>query len=390
VRAAYVAMQDQLAVSDQALYDKLQALEPQVSAELVRHSYREAAAVLDELGVPQRSWVAKFNSKVLDGNLFSATEHRIAELRDTWDAPLPGRALVVWEQRRRLVCDVFLNEDAHASERTLLGDVLATVQPRDLWIADRHFCTVGFLFGIWQRRGRFAIRQHGSLKGRLTGSPKPCGRDSRGQSVCEQQLEITDKSGRTRTVRRITVKLKQPTRDGDRELHILTNLTPSEASAGKIADLYADRWTIELVFLEMQQTLCCEVSTLGYPKAALFGFCVALLLTNAVSMLKGSLRAAHGTKRVDAEVSAYYLSLEVQKTYDGMMVQIPAPHWDIFTRMTRVQFARTLLDLARRLDPARYPKTKRGPKKPPPDRGTYHNGGHISTARMLARRQTKK
>lgn len=390
VLAAYRACQDRLPVSDQSLYNKLQAVEPRVSQALVRHSYREAAGVLEALRVRPRTWVAKLNVKVLDGNLFSATEHRIGELRTTWDAPLPGRALVVWEQRRRLVCDVFLTEDGHASERTLLPEVLATVQPRDVWIADRNFCTVDFLCGIWDRRARFVIRQHGSLKGRPVDSLRKRGTDSRGQPVFEQGLEITDGQGQTRTVRRITVKLHKATRDGDRELHILTNLTSAEAMAGKIADLYANRWTIEVVFLEMQQTLACEINTLGYPKAALFAFCIALMITNTVSMLKESLRAVHGVKTIDEEVSPYYLSLEIQKTYDGMMVQIPAPHWNVFTNMTIAQFTKFLRELARTIDLSRYPKSQRGPKKPPPDRGRYHNGGHVSTFRVLAKRKTKK
>jgi hypothetical protein len=389
VLAAYRACQDRLPVSDQALYDKFKAVEPQVSQALVRHSYREAAGVLELLQVPPRPWVAKLNVKVLDGNLFSSTQHRIKELRTTWDAPLAGRALVVWEQRRRLVCDVFLTEDAHASERSLLPEVLASVQLRDLWVADRNFCTINFLCGIWDRRARFAIRQHGSLKGRAVDSPRKCGKDSRGQAVFEHQLEITDEQGQARTLRRITVKLRQPTRDGDLELQILTNLTPGEASAGKIADLYANRWTIEVVFLEMQQTLTCEINTLGYPKAALFAFCIALLVTNAVSMLKESLRAVHGVKTIDEKVSPYYLSLEIQKTYDGMMVQIPAAHWNVFANMTLAQFTKILLGLARNLELSRYPKTKRGPKKPPPKRGCYHNGGHISTFKVLAKRKTK-
>jgi hypothetical protein len=390
VLAAYRACQDRLKVSDQALYDKLQSVEPQVSESLVRHSYREAAGVLQALKVPPRRWVANLNVKVVDGNLFSLTQHRIKELRTTWDAPLPGRALVVWEQRRRLVCDVFLTEDGHASERSLLPAALNTVQPGDLWIGDRQFCTTDFLCGIWERRARFVIRHHANLRGETLDSLRKSGNDSRGQAVFEQRFQIADSHGRPRTLRRITVQLHKPTRNGDREIHILTNLTAGEASAAKIADLYADRWTIEVVFLEMQQTLTCEINTLGYPKAALFAFCIALLVTNAVSMLKESLRAVHGVKTIDEKVSTYYLSLEIQKTYDGMMVQIPAPHWSVFASMTLAQFAKTLLQLARKLEPSRYPKSKRSPKKPPPKRGRYHNGGHISTFRVLAKRKTKK
>jgi IS4 transposase len=43
-----------------------------------------------------------------------------------------------------------------------------------------------------------------------------------------------------------------------------------------VAALYAARWTIETAFHPLTLELQCEVDTLGYPKAALFGFCVAL------------------------------------------------------------------------------------------------------------------
>src|SRR5205814_8395980 len=107
----------------------------------------------------------------------AATEHRLADLRTTWAAPLPGKVLVVLDPATGLATDVFLTPDGHAQERSLLDDVLAVVQPDDLWIADRNFCTLKFLAEIARRLGFFALRQHGTLKGRLVG-----GRVLRGDS----------------------------------------------------------------------------------------------------------------------------------------------------------------------------------------------------------------
>jgi hypothetical protein len=47
-------------------------------------------------------------------------------------------------------------------------------------------------------------------------------------------------------------------------------------------------------------------NTLGYPKAALFRFCLALLAYNAVSLIKAALRCAQGRQQVNDEVSSYY------------------------------------------------------------------------------------
>ncbi len=70
---------------------------------------------------------------------------------------------MVLEPQLRLATDVFLCEDGHAQERTLLASMLTSVQPHDLWIADRNMCTLGFVFGLQQRQAAFVIPQHGGL-----------------------------------------------------------------------------------------------------------------------------------------------------------------------------------------------------------------------------------
>jgi hypothetical protein len=385
VHAAYQALSDRIGTSDQAVYDKLRSVEPRISAELVRDSAEQVRGVIRELGARFPSWLPRYRVKVLDGNHLSATEHRIEELRTTWAAPLPGKILVVLDQSHMLATKVFLTEDGHAQERSMLDDVLETVEAGDLWIADRNFCTIRFAFGIFLRRGAFLIRQHGSVKGELIGLRKSRGHCSTGR-VYEQDLRLTDADGTSHVVRRITIVLKTPTRDGDTEIHLLTNVPIGTATAAQLADLYRQRWTIETVFLELQQTLDCEINTLGYPKAALFAFCLALAVFNAVSLLKAALRAVHGRKKVDQEVSGYYLALEIQHTYDGMMIAVPEQHWTNFREMSDAKFAKVLKTIAAHAQLSKYRKHSRGPKKPPPKKSKYKNGGHVSTARLIAER----
>lgn len=385
VHAAYQAQAEKLGVSDQAVYDKLNHIEVRVSAELVRDSARQAAPVIRSLRAKMPALLKGYRTKILDGNHLSASEHRIEELRTTWAAPLPGKILVVLDQELMVASDVFLCEDGHAQERSLLDDVLSSVQRDELWIADRNFCTIDFMVGIATRLGTFLIRQHGQLKGELIGARKAKGKTSTG-TVYEQKMRIIDSNGKALTLRRITVKLKKATRDGDTELHLLTNLPVKDASAVKAAGLYAKRWTIETMFQELTENLTCEVNTLGYPKAALFGFCLALMAYHAVSVIKAALRAIHGRETVEQEVSGYYLSLEISQTYDGMMVAIPPRHWKKFRTLTPTQLARLLKELAANINLRRYRKHPRGPKKPPPKKSKYKNGGHVSTARLIAMR----
>ena len=72
--------------------------------------------------------------------------------------------------------------------------------------------------------------------------------------------------------------------------------------------VYGKRWSIETAFFEITTTLSCEMQTLGYPKAALFAFCLALVASNAVSVMKAALRRAHGTPQGNDAVSSSYLA----------------------------------------------------------------------------------
>lgn len=384
VLAAYKKRQHLLSVSDQALYDKLQCMALGVSAALVADSAAQVAPELEALHGRLPPWLPGYRTRVLDGNHLSKTERRLEELRHSWAAALPGKVLAVYDQELDLVTQVFLTPDGHAQERSLLDDILPAVQARDLWLADRNFCTLKFLFGIAAAEAVFVIRQHGQLTGRLLGQRRSRGRTATGK-VYEQALEL-EYNGATKTLRRITVVLDQPTTDGDTEIPILTNLSAKEARATQVAELYRRRWTIEGRFYEVTQTLNCEPNTLGYPKAALFAFCLALVASNAVALLKAALRAVHADEAV-AAMSSYYMTLEIQQTYQGMMIALPPSAWECFRGLPVARLAQVLRQVARRVRPATYAKAKRGPKKPPPEKGKYQNGGHVSTYKILLRRR---
>src|SRR6266705_4321248 len=98
VHAAYQAQADQLGVSDQAIYDKLNHIELCVSAELVRDAARQAAPVIGALQAALPPLVPGYRTKMLDGTHLAASAQRIDALRCTWAAPVPGQLLVVLDQ----------------------------------------------------------------------------------------------------------------------------------------------------------------------------------------------------------------------------------------------------------------------------------------------------
>jgi hypothetical protein len=286
-----------------------------------------------------------------------------------------------------LVTDVVPCEDGHAQERSLLDRILALVRPRDLWIEDRNFCTTGFVFGVARRQACFVIRQHaGNLPWQFVGKRRSCGRIDTGK-VFEQTIRVEHEEGEVLFLRRITVALDRPTRDGETEIHILTNLPAKDARAKTIAELYRKRWTIETAFAELEATLDGEIATLGYPKAALFAFCIALVSYNILSVVKAALRSVHGAKVVTEEVSGYYLADEVAGTYRGMMIAIPEDEWAVFHGLTPEGLGQVLQELARNVRLSEYRKHPRGPKKPQPKRQIVGQQNHVSTAKLLKARE---
>jgi IS4 transposase len=387
INAAYTKNAVPINVSLQALYRKIERIETPVGSALVRKSDERLAPVIAAMGGELTPWLPGYRAKLLDGNHLAGTEHRILELRTIRAGALPGHALVVFDPQRMLAIDAILCEDGHAQERSLLDQVLRTVAAKDLWIADRNFCTTGFLFGIAGRRGCFVIRQHAStLHWTLVGKRKSRGRIESG-AVFEQTLRATDDTGEALLLRRVSVVLDTPTRDGEIEIHLLTNLPVRDAHAQVVADLYRRRWTIETAFQELEATLDGEIDTLGYPKAALLAFCVALLSYNVLSTVKAALRAAHGAEVITEEFSGYYLADEVRMSYRGMMRAIPKDEWVGFQDLPAQELAAILVGWARTVPLSEYRKSPRGPKKPKPRKASGAKIKHVATAKILKARE---
>jgi hypothetical protein len=387
IRTAYQQGEEKPSVSITSVYNKLNGMEPAVSAALVSDSAAQLGPLIRQLGGTAPARLPGFRVRILDGNHLAGTEHRLQELRTMRAAALPGQTLVVLDPELGLVVDVVPCADGHTQERALLGEIVSMVEPGDLWLGDRNFCTTGFLFGIAGRGGFFLIRQHAStLTWKLLGSRKRCGKTASG-TVYEQSVELSNPAtGATRCGRRITVELQKPTRDGETEIHLLTNVPPLAADALTLSNLYLERWTIETMFQTLTTVLTCEIKALGYPQAALFGFCLAVVAYNAVALVHASLRAVHGPEIVAQQVSWYYVCTHIAKVYEGMMMAVPARHWRLFHQMEDAEFVRILRQLARNIDLAKFQKHPRGPKKPRPKKTSGAKIKHVATARIIAKR----
>jgi len=386
VHAAYQA-DDHIPVNVTALYARLARIPTAAARDLVRHTADRLGPVIRAMGGAAPDPLPGYRVKVLDGNHLGKTQRRLKPLRDVVAGPLPGQALVVLDPALGLAIDVVPCEDGHAQERSLLDAILETVADRDVWVADRNFCTTAFLFGVAGRKGFFVIRRHAAtLSWERESEWVAAGRTATG-TLSEQTVWLTEPGGAELAVRRVRLTLDHPTRDGDGVIEVLTDLPAEVATASAVAELYRGRWSVEGLFLRLTTVLKCEVNTLGYPPAALFGFCVALAAGNVYAGVKAALRAAHGAEAVDG-VSDYHLGLEVSGVCPGLWIAVPEETWAGMGGWSVVRMADWLVGLARRANLWRYRKATRGPKKPKPPRTRFADAKHVATSRLLNGEQT--
>jgi IS4 transposase len=381
VQSAFHRIRERVPVTLKCVYEKLQNIETQVSAEMVRSVSGRCQSLITELGGQCQELLPGYRVRILDGNHLAATQKRLKVTRGHSAGPLPGQSLAILDPALMLVTDLIPCEDAHTQERALIGQVLPLVQKDDVWIEDRNFCTVGFLLGVAQRRAFFVTRRHGNLTVEPQGD---YGKEFETDTgwVSERRAWVCREGVRLLRVRLVRVRLKQPTEDGDTEVEILTNL-PAKVKAAKVAFLYLKRWTIEGTFHELTVALNCEVNTLCYPKAALFGFCTAVVAYNVLAVLKAALRAVHGQEKVQKEVSGYYMALEWALVYAGMMIALPAQQWERFGRMSAAELAGYLRHWAGKVN---LDKIKKAPPRKPTKQKSKRikdDSPHLSTARLL-------
>jgi hypothetical protein len=386
VHSAYSKSQPKIAASLVAVYGKLNRMELSVTTAFVAETAQRLAAVVTALDAELPSPVPGYRVKVVDGNHLAATQRRLQVLRDQAAAPLPGQGLVVYDPQLDLMTNLLPCEDGHAQERSLLHQVLPLIQEGEVWIEDRNFCTTDLLFGIRARNAYFIIRQHAAnLHWEQKSKPQYCGRCPTGE-VYEQRVRLWTETGEEMECRRITLKLDQPTRDGDTELHLLTNL-PRSVTAVTVAMAYRQRWTIETGFQKLATVLESEIDTLAYPKAALFGFAVGIGAYNVLSVVQAALRKEHGSERVEKQVSTYSIAEELTAVREGMKIAIAEKIWGKIAALPLAQFAQWLREVARHANLERYKKHPRGPKKKKKKLRYDKKKPHVSTARELRRRK---
>ncbi|MBF5046660.1 transposase [Simulacricoccus sp. 17bor-14] len=380
-------------VSVQAFYKKAAHSEPGVLRALVQGSHARLSPLRAEVdalrpgGAPARVCPG-YRVRVVDSNDLPASDKRLKALRGFAGAALPGQSLVVYAPDEDLVLDVLPWADAHDQETGLLHLLLQTLQPDELWLADRAFSSRPILRAFAARGAHCLIREQSTRPVPQEQGPlRRVGAVETGE-VYEQPVCIPDASqpGGLLHLRRIEVRLHTPTEDGDTCLRLLTNVPARRKRATTLARLYRKRWTVEALFGRLEAALHSELRGLGQPKAALLAFCTALLSYNVLSVLMAAVRAAHADVVKQQPLSSFYVAAELREYYGGLKAAVLPEVWQPYAAQSPETLAATLVDMARRVNPAHLQKHPRPPKPKRKKRRVPHAQylRQVATSRVLA------
>lgn len=378
-----------LNVSRQAVYDKLKGVEAEVSSAMVRETSRQLMQICDLARIDQDDPIPGYACFILDGKTYNATEHRLIETRKDSRCPLPGRCISVLDASHGLFVDVEVDPNANRCERRIVDRMMPRLSKGAVYIADRNFCDGNLIEQFVDAGSYFVIRLHGASPARreILGGKSKETRKVTGERITERELEVElPKRGWTK-VRLITVHLTTKTRNGDRVIHIISNL-PKSVSGIAISKAYRRRWTIENSFGYISRCLNAEIRTLCYPAAAGLCFSLALLLYNVMRAISLFLSAFGKQPKAATkiELSLHYIASEISSCYAGLLIAADEKDWKPILSLSLTKFVAWLKQVASYARLSKYKKDPRGPKKKPPAR-TFNGSRHIATQLILNARK---
>ncbi len=373
---AYQDHREELQISRQSFYAKTRGIEPAVSQALVSHSSDQAGELQRAMNFEPWELLPGYRCLSIDGNVLAKSEKRLKPLRDAPSAPMPGKVVARYDLQRQIFDRAYVLLDGHATESSCCQSIVKDLLPQDVVIADRHYGIVSFFEAIDLAGGFFVIRQHGRLKGVLQGQRKRIGDTDTGV-VYQQTMKLTAAEDAL-AVRRITVELDRPTRDGDCEIHLLTNL-PQDVDATAV---YRHRWEEETAFNILQMTLTCELPSIGHPRAATFLFCMSMVAFNIRQTIFAALFATHDTEKVE-EVSHFKVSKNISNHTPGMLIAITPQEWNQWLPSSNKQLAKMLMSIAQTIKLSQFKKAKTWPTKKKPKKPANQKSQHLSTAKLL-------
>jgi hypothetical protein len=142
---------------------------------------------------------------------------------------------------------------------------------------------------------------------------------------------------------------------------------PAAPAAGGCVSLRGlgspNRWTLETAFQHIEKHFESEIDTLAYPRAALFGFRLALVAYNIFQVALTALDSAH-QEPVSQTVSTL-LGHEIAATFLALLMLSESWDWHFLAKLSPVEFALWLRDVPSGVNPKKIPEAWARPQTAP-------------------------
>ena len=294
---------------------------------LLEELFRHMATRLKQFSSPKLLWHDR-KVKLLDGttvglqNTPAIQEQFPSHIykRKTGEPGLPSaRLLAIFSLSFGFLIDYILSPvvGAGTSENVLVLKILDSLETGDVLLMDRYFAGFFCLAAIKTRNVDFVSRQHhkrNHLKtfrklganDRLVKLDRPKYHEVR----TPEWKELYDETTEYLILREIEVKVKK--RNGkSRKIVLLSSLIDSEYSAKEIAELYAQRWNVELDLRNLKETLGMRVIQSKLPENVRKEIVVYLLTYNLITAFKvtSAFNRKSDPRKLSFKASARFLEI---------------------------------------------------------------------------------
>jgi len=273
----------------------------------LRDLVRQAAGALDEQALTPWRWHGRA-AKLVDGFTFTMLDtvgNQKAFPHAKTQKPgigLPiARACVVISLATAAIHDVAVGPYAgkQTGETALLREILSSLDPRDVAVFDRYFCSF-MMLAILKLRGVDACtrlhpcRENDFCRTRQLGEHDSLVTWTRPSRPSWMSQELYEQIPGTLTLREVVFDVHVPGRR-TQTITVITTLTdPAVFPAQDIAELFGFRWNVELDIRAIKQSLGLDHVPCKTPAMVLRHLWVTLLAYNLIRKVMACAAAIHG------------------------------------------------------------------------------------------------
>lgn len=200
-----------------------------------------------DLGIPMKAFPEIY---AVDGSRLEKVGRLLKVARNTSKAIIPGSMEGVYDMRRGCLRELWFDPDGARSEMAMFDEVLESIAPGSLLVNDRYYPKPVIWTKLGERGISMVCRYNATVGKRKVETLR---------RVRNKSLKLDDwlvEMGGSQPGQKPVLLRWIRCRSSDGDLTLVTNvLDPKLLSAEQLVELYAERWTVERMYLHLKEVL---------------------------------------------------------------------------------------------------------------------------------------